>query len=249
LDQPLSTAITQSLIIVGISSATGVLAHAREGRVRWRAGIALGVVGGVAAWAGTAIGRHVPSDATLTAFAVLMVVVATTLLVRTRSRTRPQPEKVPSLVPAGGDPVVTPDEDVEPVDDDIRMVHPAKAALRIVVAGLGIGLLTGFFGVGGGFVIVPALILFLGYSMPVAVGTSLLVITINSAVALGSRIGDAPLDWSIIAPVAIAAIAGSFLGKRVAQRFSDTAMTRAFGVMLIVVAAYVAARSIGVLPN
>ncbi len=249
LDQPLSTAITQSLIIVGISSATGVLAHAREGRVRWRAGIALGVVGGVAAWAGTAIGRHVPSDATLTAFSVLMVVVATTLLVRTRSQTKPQRETVPSLVPAGADPVVTPDEDVEPVDDDIRMVHPAKAALRIVVAGLGIGLLTGFFGVGGGFVIVPALILFLGYSMPVAVGTSLLVITINSAVALGSRIGDAPLDWTIIAPVAIAAIAGSFLGKRVAQRFSETTMTRAFGVMLIVVAAYVAARSIGVLPN
>ncbi|MGV9710081.1 sulfite exporter TauE/SafE family protein [Gordonia sp. NPDC003424] len=253
LDQPLSTAITQSLIIVGISSASGVLAHAREGRVQWPTGIALGVVGGVAAWGGTAIGRHVPSDVTLMAFSVLMVVVAVSLLLRTRSHAKAEPTTVPSLVPAVGEPGPTSSEDASggdtQPDSDDPALHPAKAALRIVVAGIGIGLLTGFFGVGGGFVIVPALVLFLGYSMPTAVGTSLLVITINSAVALGSRIGHAPLDWAIIAPVAISAIAGSYLGKRVAQRFSDNSMTRAFAVMLIAVAAYVAARSLGILPG
>jgi len=72
--------------------------------------------------------------------------------------------------------------------------HPSRTAavrrgLKVVAVATGVGLLTGFFGVGGGFVIVPALVLALGFEMPVAVGTSLLVIAINSAAALTARIG------------------------------------------------------------
>jgi hypothetical protein len=64
-----------------------------------------------------------------------------------------------------------------------------RQGLKIAAAATGVGLLTGFFGVGGGFVIVPALVLALSFDMPVAVGTSLLVIAINSAAALAARLG------------------------------------------------------------
>ena len=82
-----------------------------------------------------------------------------------------------------------------------------------------VGLLTGFFGVGGGFAVVPALVLALGFTMPVAVGTSLLVIAINSATALAARAGHGiSIDWTVIGVFTAAAVIGSLLGGRVASR-------------------------------
>jgi uncharacterized membrane protein YfcA len=114
-----------------------------------------------------------------------------------------------------------------------------------VAAASVVGLLTGFFGVGGGFVIVPALVLALGFPMPVAVGTSLLVIAINSAVALLTRLGGGVhLDWGLLAAFTAAAIAGSFAGSRIASRVDPRRLTLAFVVLLVAVAAYTAARSV-----
>src|SRR5438477_6188942 len=87
-----------------------------------------------------------------------------------------------------------------------------RRTLKIIVAATGVGLLTGFFGVGGGFVIVPALVLALGFDMP-AMGTSLLVIAINSATALAARLGSlADLDWPLLAVFTAAALAGALAG-------------------------------------
>ena len=113
----------------------------------------------------------------------------------------------------------------------------------MVVAGLVVGFLTGFLGVGGGFVIVPALVLALGYEMPVAVGTSLLVISLNSGVALLARGAEGSFSWAVIVPFTLAAVVGSSGGKRLADRASGTALTRAFAVLLLLVAAYVIARA------
>ena len=86
-----------------------------------------------------------------------------------------------------------------------------------MVAATLVGLLTGFLGVGGGFVLVPALVLVLGFTMPVAVGTSLLVIAINSATALVARaqqgVGD--LDWPLILGFAAVAVVGSLIGAAI----------------------------------
>ncbi len=121
----------------------------------------------------------------------------------------------------------------------------ARTAIKIVVAATAVGLLTGFFGVGGGFVIVPALVLALGFEMPVAVGTSLLVIAINSAAALLARLGGhSHLDWPLLAVFTAAAIAGSLVGHRVASRARPARLTLAFAILLTGVAAYTAARSI-----
>lgn len=104
--------------------------------------------------------------------------------------------------------------------------------------------MTGFFGVGGGFVIVPALTLALGLAMPEAVATSLVVIAINSGAALLARAGTAHLDWAVIVPFTIAAVAGSLAGKTVTDRLSARSLTRAFAVLLVAVAIYTATSSL-----
>lgn len=235
LHESLPVAVTQSLVIVGLSSAAAVAAHARNGQVRWRAGLALGAVGGAAAWVGTALGRFVPENVTMAAFAVLMVVVATSMLSRNRASA---PDTSRALVAVGG-PADTREPD--PINPPRR---PTLVAVKVVLAGAVIGVMTGFFGVGGGFVIVPALVMILGHPMPVAVGTSLLVVTVNSVAALTSRIGHDVLDWSVVLPVTIAAILGAIAGKHATQRFSERTLTTAFAVMVLAVASYVGIRTL-----
>ncbi|MFI5639568.1 sulfite exporter TauE/SafE family protein [Streptomyces goshikiensis] len=113
-------------------------------------------------------------------------------------------------------------------------VRPARAA----GVGVGLGAVTGFLGVGGGFLAVPALVSVLGLRMRAAVGTSLLVITVNSLAALVARAGTpTPLDWGIIAPFTGAAILGAWDGKRLAAKISGPALQRAFSGALLAVAA------------
>ena len=108
-----------------------------------------------------------------------------------------------------------------------------RQGLKVVAAATGVGLLTGFFGVGGGFVIVPALVLALGFEMPVAVGTSLLVIAINSAAALAARLGGhVHLDWPLLGVFIAAALAGTLAGNRVASRVDASRLTAAFTILL-----------------
>ncbi len=112
--------------------------------------------------------------------------------------------------------------------------------LRVLLAGTAVGLLTGFFGVGGGFVIVPALVLALGFTMPEAVGTSMLVIVVNSLVALGVRLGDGGIDWSAVIPFAVSSVAGVVVGSRLAGRYDGASLQRWFAALLVVVAVYTA---------
>jgi uncharacterized membrane protein YfcA len=120
-----------------------------------------------------------------------------------------------------------------------------RRGLKIIAAATAVGLLTGFFGVGGGFVIVPALVLALGFDMPAAVGTSLLVIAVNSAAALAARLGGRlSLDWPLLAVFTASALAGVLAGNRVASRVDASRLTAAFTILLIVVAAYSLARSL-----
>jgi uncharacterized protein len=106
------------------------------------------------------------------------------------------------------------------------------------------GFMTGFFGVGGGFVVVPALVLALRMPMAEAVATSLFIIALNSTSSLVVRAASADFDWSVIVPFTLAAMAGSLAGKKVADRMSGTTLTRAFAALLIAVAVYTATSSI-----
>lgn len=127
----------------------------------------------------------------------------------------------------------------------LRMLRPAatEAPERVrpveaVGAGAGLGAVTGFLGVGGGFLAVPALVGVVGLQMKQAVGASLLVITVNSLAALTARTGTGgDLRWEVIAPFTGAAILGAWDGKRLASKITGRTLQRAFALVLLAVAA------------
>ncbi|AJC57823.1 sulfite exporter TauE/SafE family protein [Streptomyces sp. 769] len=127
---------------------------------------------------------------------------------------------------------------------DSRAGSHRTRPLRTVVTASAVGLLTGFFGVGGGFVVVPALTLVLGLEMPVAVGTSLLVILINSGAALATRAGTGSLDWPLLATLAACAAAGSSLGNRLAGQLRPQTLTTSFAALVTVLALAMAATTL-----
>ncbi|WP_432590405.1 sulfite exporter TauE/SafE family protein [Streptomyces sp. HD1123-B1] len=119
-----------------------------------------------------------------------------------------------------------------------RRVHAGKAA----GTGAGLGALTGLLGVGGGFLAVPALVTVLAFEMQLAVGTSLLVITVNSLASLATRSGAAvTLDWAVVGPFTGAAILGAWDGRRLAAKVSGRRLQQVFAILLLAVAAFMLA--------
>ncbi|MDQ3989201.1 MAG: sulfite exporter TauE/SafE family protein [Actinomycetota bacterium] len=209
-------ATTSSLAIVGLTAAVGAVDHARMHGLRWRTGLAFGVVGIGAAFAGTRLNRLVEEQVLLLGFAALMVVFAVAMLI--------------------GEPVGAPNASTA--------VGRVRTVVLIVLAGSGVGFLTGLFGVGGGFMIIPALVLVLHVPMVAAVGTSLLVIAVNSGTSLAFHAGDAQIDWTLTAPFAMTAVVGALAGSRVADRLPSAVLTRAFAVLLLAVAVLVAVENL-----
>src|SRR5690606_37843277 len=102
-----------------------------------------------------------------------------------------------------------------------------------------VGLVTGLVGAGGGFLVVPALALLGGLSMPVAVGTSLVVIAMKSFAGLGGYLTTVSLDWTLVGGVTAAAILGSFLGARLAGRIPEAALRKGFGFFVLAMGVFV----------
>jgi uncharacterized membrane protein YfcA len=215
------SATTASLIIVAVTSLVGVAAHLRAGRVQVRAGIVFGVLGAGGAFAGSRLSASISPDVLLAAFSVVMVGAAVTMLRRQRASTV---AVTPARPGASGTATLSP--------------------IRVVAAATIVGLVTGFFGVGGGFVVVPALVLVLSFDMPTAVGTSLLVIAINSVSALIFRLGThAHVGAALLLAFTAAAVIGAVAGSRLAARVRPQRLVGAFAVLMIAVAVYTAARS------
>ncbi|MEU8702855.1 sulfite exporter TauE/SafE family protein [Streptomyces sp. NPDC048680] len=125
-----------------------------------------------------------------------------------------------------------------PADGHAQAVRPLRAG----GAGAGLGAVTGLLGVGGGFLAVPALVTVLAFEMQAAVGTSLLVITVNSLASLVTRSGGAAgLDWAVTAPFTGAAILGAWDGKRLAEKVSGRGLRRLFAAVLLAVAGFMLA--------
>jgi uncharacterized protein len=225
-----------SLVVVGAAAAVGAVAHHRAGHVRAGTGVAFALAGAPGAFAGTWINRRLDGDVLLLAFSVLVLGVAWQM----------------ASVASG-------DHDEEPVLSGARAqerparggsVSPTVAATRrwdvgVVLTGCAVGVLTGVFGVGGGFVVVPALVLLLAFDPADAVGTSLLVVTLNSAVALAIRHDVGALELAVVGPFAVAALVGVLGGRRVSARLDRDRTARAFAVLLVVVAVLTAAVATG----
>ncbi|MEU8024723.1 MULTISPECIES: sulfite exporter TauE/SafE family protein [Micromonospora] len=212
-DLPAKEAIATSLLVVGATSAVGVLPHARAHRVRWRTGLVFGLAGMTGAYAGGRLAAYVPAAVLLTGFALMMLATAVAMIRGRRDAgDRPVPHELP--VP------------------------------RVILDGVVVGLVTGLVGAGGGFLVVPALALLGGLPMPVAVGTSLVVIAMKSFAGLAGYLSTVSIDWGLAAAVTAAAVVGSLAGGRLAGRVPEAVLRRAFGWFVVVMGVFVLAQQL-----
>jgi uncharacterized membrane protein YfcA len=231
-------ATTTSLVLVTITALIGIIPHWRAGHVRLAAGAVFGLAGIGGSLIGSAWNEAVDADVLLFAFSMLMLVAAYAMWRRLKK------QAAAPAVRSAGAAAATPErlETDPPAGTVIRL--DMATAVKVVIAGSFIGLLTGFFGVGGGFVIVPALVLALGFSMPDAVGTSLIVIAVNSTIALATRLPSGSVEWGTVIPFTIASLIGVFVGSRLASTRDPSFLQKWFVVLLVVVAAYTATSSL-----
>ncbi len=210
LDEPVGPASAASLIVVALAAAVGAGSLARDGRVCWRLALTFSVPSAAASLLGAIGNQAVSGPALILSFVPVMLVAAFATWQR-------------SGASGGGE------------DSSC----PEVARGRIVVAGVGVGLLTGFFGVGGGFVIVPVLALWFGMGFRRAVATSLVIIAITGAVALASHLlAGAHVDAGITAALAGATAAGALLGTLIAERLPQEALGKGFALVVTAVAIF-----------
>lgn len=246
-------ATTTSLLAVGVAALVGMVGHLRAGSVRVVSGALFGLVGIGGAFVGSQLSRAVPNEVLLLAFSGLIMLAGWRMSARpadapghTRSSRQGACGADPRDSPAGGvTRTTTPaPPGAHPDTASTRGAGRQGRTWRVVVTGTGVGFVTGFFGVGGGFVIVPALVLALGYDMPVAVGTSLLVIAISSAEGLLFRLQSSGIDWSVAIPFTGAALIGVILGDVIGGRVRAARLTRWFVWLMVAVACYTAVQSL-----
>lgn len=229
LGQTAQQATTGSLVVVGAGALVGLLSAHRAGTVLLARGLGFAAAAVAGAVVGARASSAVPDGVLLGAFSGLMLVVAALMVVRqVRGRVSDDGTWTP-------EPVLT-----------LRPFSCAcPRALKLAVTATVVGLLTGFLGVGGGFLVVPALVLVLGIPLRQAAGTSLVVIAVTSAVALAVRTGSgAHPDWPLVLLLAAAAAAGSVLGTRLAARTDTRRLSRAFTGLVAVVAVGTAAAAL-----
>lgn len=229
------SATTSSLLLVGIASFVGLRPHLQAGRVRVATGLAFGAAGIPGSLVGSAVSQRLDPDLLLLGFAGLVLVAAWRMVTGCPSCTKVGEDRATAAATDAGGGVAVATRRGVAGDVDVGRI------LAVVAAGIGVGFLTGLFGVGGGFVIVPALTLLLGLNMPTAVGTSLLVIGVNSAVGLAARVSTTDIEWGVTLPFAVAAIGGVLTGGRLAGRLDPERSLRWFAGLLVAVALYTAA--------
>jgi hypothetical protein len=212
--QPLSQALPTSLLVVGTTAAAAAYPRARAGQVRWRLAGVVAAAGVPAAVLGTAVNHRVSEQLVLLGFAALMVLSAVRML---------------KAAPATGGDCALPSGGTR-----WRSCLP-----KAVAVGVAVGFLTGLFGVGGGFLVVPALVLLLGFDLASAVGTSLVVVAVNSAAGFAAHVGQVSLDVPVTLAFAATALLGAGVASRVAHRLPTQRLTAAFAWLVLGVAAFV----------
>jgi uncharacterized membrane protein YfcA len=212
-------AIGTGALAVAVNAFASFAGHARSGTVRWRSAILFAVVGVAGAAAGSSAGKALNGQRLLFLFAVLMIVVGILML---RPRRAPQGE-----------------------ERSERLSLPGLA--RIAIAALLVGALSGFFGIGGGFLIVPGLIFATGMPMISAIGSSLLSVGSFGVTTAVNYALSGLVAWALAAEFIGGGILGGILGMRLALHFSTQRATlnRIFAGVIFVVAAYMLYRNAG----
>jgi uncharacterized membrane protein YfcA len=216
LGEGVSPASTASLIVVALGASVGAGAHAREGHLCARVALAFSAPAALGAYGGTIANGSVGARTLVLAFVPVMLAAA--LLTHLRAR--------------GASP--------EPLGADAGCPRPGSA--RTIGSGLVVGAMTGFFGVGGGFLIVPALTTMLGLPVRRAIATSLAIITLTAIAALASHmIHGAQPDWPLTLALCGAAALGALSGASAGRRLPARALADAFAAVVVLVAAFLLA--------
>lgn len=229
LDFAPHSAAMASLIIVGATSLVSLIPHARRGNVQFAQGVAFGTLGAAGAVAGARLAALVDAALLMVFFAGLLLFVAALMLRRTAASRKQGAGNVSDTASRPpttrwGWPIV-------------NRSHRWRRGLLTVVLASFIGLLTGFFGVGGGFAVVPALLLVVHVPVRLAVGTSLLVVVVNTLTGLLGRIGESfTIDWGVVVTFAVASMLSGLLGARLSGRARPTTLSLLFAILLTVVA-------------
>ena len=204
---------TASMACVLAGSAVAVATQRRTGRLQWRLGISFGLLGFVGAAAGSRLAFHVPDLAQHLGLSTLLV-VSGVLMLRKARRLR------------SGTAVESAD-----VTADFRVTGP------VILTATGIGLVVGMFGISGGFLTVPALVAVVGIAVPQATATALIVVMINSIVALAARAQHIEHTGTTLV-LAAATAAGAVVGALLSRRASAIMLATGFGSLMIAIAVW-----------
>lgn len=220
LGMPAALAIASSLLIVAAISLAGSVHNAWSGMISWRHVMWFGIPGMLGTYGGAWLGTLVDSRWQLLLFAVLMLIAAAFMW-----RTKP-------ATPANN------------VVQFTAINYP-----KVIAEGLVVGAITGFVGVGGGFLIVPALVLLAGLPIVTAIATSLMIIALKSLVGFAKYYSvyhaqGQLFDWHAIAIIVLGGIAGSYFGGWLSQHLPKPILQRGFALFLLVMAAVVVSRSV-----
>jgi uncharacterized membrane protein YfcA len=218
-------AIAMGLAVVGVTSLFGAAGHWRRGNLQLRAAVVFGAVAMAGTYAGARLSAFIPGATQLLLFAAVMLVAAFFMFRNGR--------KEAALAAC---------KQCAPVPSSHKAPFPLMAA-----AALGVGGLTGLVGVGGGFLIVPALVLLVGLPMKQAVGTSLLVIAVNSFVGFAGYLGHVDVPWAYLGVFTAIAVAGILTGTWMSRFVSQAALKRAFSAFLVLMGLFIVFKNRGAL--
>lgn len=205
-------AIGTSALAVAVNAFANLIQHARVGNVKWPCAIVFGTAGVVGAALGSTFGKRFDGQGLLFLFGVVMLVVAAAML-------RPAKGMAP--------------------DVDVRLDR--RNAPRLIATGLSVGALSGFFGIGGGFLIVPGLMLGAGMPILSAVGSSLLSVGLFGLTTSANYALSGLVAWTIAAEFIVGGVLGGLIGTRLAGRLAATRglLTRVFAVIVAGVGVYI----------
>ena len=209
-------AIGASAVAVAANAAINLVSHARLGAVKWRCASVFALTGVIGAYAGSSLGKLVDGRNLLALFAGLMIVVGALMLKNRSAEGRP----------------------------DVRLSRENLPWL--VGLGLGSGALSGFFGIGGGFLIVPALILATDMPIRFAVGSSLMAVTAFGLTTSANYAASGLVDWPLAGLFIAGGLPGGFLGARSASALAQKKglLNMVFAGMIMIVAGYMLWRSL-----
>ncbi|MBX6764159.1 MAG: sulfite exporter TauE/SafE family protein [Rubrobacteraceae bacterium] len=201
-------AVASSLVMVGLTSLLGSWAYLRRGFINTKLALSFGLLTMAGAFAGAHLARFMSGPEQMLLFSLVMLAAAVMMLVRDAAR-------------GGGG------------SDGADAPGGLRRVIVLAPLGFAVGVLTGLVGVGGGFLIVPVLVLAARMSMKEAAGTSLLVIFLNSAAAFAGYLGQVSLDWPLLAAFVAVAVAGSLAGARLASALPERGLQRGLALFLI----------------